>query len=194
MSDRLEKQLAFVMEIDALKGILRQTLIADGSRQENSAEHSWHLALMAGVLAEYAPPEVDLSRVVRMVLVHDLVEIDAGDTFCYDATANLDKAARERRCADRLFGLLEGEQGAEMRALWDEFETGATPDARYANALDRLQPFLENLRARGGTWRIHGVKREQVLQRMQPIRDAMPELWPVIESGLERAAAEGWVS
>jgi len=191
--ERLERQLAFMVEIDRLKRILRQTLIGDGSRRENSAEHSWHLAVAALLLAEHAPAGVDLARTVRMALVHDLVEIDAGDTFCYDPNANLDKEERERLCADRIFGILPSDQGAELRELWEEFERGETPEARYANALDRLQPLLQNLHTDGGTWRMHGVRREQVLQRMQPIHDAIPALWPMVERALQRAAERGWV-
>jgi putative hydrolase of HD superfamily len=194
MSDRLSRQLRFIVEIDRLKRVLRQTLIADASRRENSAEHSWHLALMAVLLEEHAPPGVDLPRTVRMVLAHDLVEIDAGDAFCYDADANLGKEERERLAAERLFRLLPEDQAAEVRALWDEFEGGTTPEARYAHALDRLQPLLQNLQTDGGTWRVHGVRHEQVLRRMEPIRDAMPEVWPFVEEALADAASRGWVS
>ena len=178
---RIESQLAFLIEVDRLKGILRQTLLCDGSRRENSAEHSWHLALMATVLAEHAEPPVDASRVIGMLLVHDLVEIDAGDTFAYDATANTGREERERRAADRIFGMLPAEQGHELRTLWDEFERGETPEARAAVALDRLQPLLLNHRNDGGSWRTHGVRRAQVLRRMEPIRAALPGLWPTVE-------------
>ena len=193
MTDRIEKQLAFVVEIDRLKRVLRRTLVADGSRQENSAEHSWHLALMAVLLAEHAPEGTDVERVVRMVLVHDLVEIDEGDTFCYDAEAMVGKEERERLCAERVFGLLPPEQGAELRALWDEFEEGTTSDARYANSLDRLQPLLQNLETEGGTWRLYGVRADQVRARMAPILEGTPALWRVVERGVERARAEGWI-
>ena len=179
---RAERQLAFLVDADRLKGVLRQTLLCDGSRRENSAEHSWHLALMASVLAEHAEGPVDVSRVVRMLLVHDLVEIDAGDTFAYDAAANLERAQRERIAADRIFGLLPGEQAAELRALWEEFEALATPDARFAAALDRLQPLLNNHHSSGGSWRAHRVSRSQVLRRMEPIRGAIPSLWPTVEA------------
>jgi putative hydrolase of HD superfamily len=192
-SQRFDRQLRFVVEIDKLKRVLRQTTLMDATRNENSAEHSWHLALMAVLLAEYSSQPVDLARVVRMVLVHDLVEIDAGDTFCYDADANLDKLERESRAAERVFGLLPGDQGAERKGMWEEFEEMETPEARFANALDRLQPLLHNLHNGGGTWRIHGVAREQVLARMRPIGVAMPELWPFVENALARAAEEGWV-
>lgn len=193
MSDRLTRQLKFIVEIDQLKRVLRQTLVTDASRRENSAEHSWHLAVMAMLLEEYAPAGVDLSRTIRMVLVHDLVEIDAGDTFCYDATANLDKEDRERLAARRLFSLLPDDQAADAQSLWAEFEEASTPEARFATALDRLQPLLQNMNTDGGTWRMHGVRREQVLQRMQPIRDGMPEVWPFVESTLRAAAEQGWV-
>lgn len=178
---RIEQQLAFLIEVDKLKGILRQTRLCDASRFENSAEHSWHLALMAAVLAEHAVPPVDVSRVIRMLLVHDVVEIDAGDAFAYDAGANAGREERERLAADRIFGLLPAGQGDELRALWEEFEARATPEARAANALDRLQPLLLNHHTSGGSWRTHGVRRSAVLRRMEPIREALPSLWPVVE-------------
>jgi len=179
---RIDRQIAFLVDADRLKGVLRQTLLCDRSRRENSAEHSWHLSLMATVLAEHAVGGVDVSRVVRMLLVHDLVEIDAGDTFAYDVTANADRETRERLAADRIFGLLPAEQAPEMRALWEEFEAQATADARFATALDRLQPLLNNHHADGGSWRAHGVTRTQVLRRMEPIRHALPALWPTVEA------------
>ena len=179
---RAERQIAFLVDADRLKGVIRQTLLCDGSRQENSAEHSWHLALMAAVLAEHAVGAVDVGRVVRMLLVHDLVEIDAGDTFAYDTAANADRETRERLAADRVFGLLPVEQTLELRALWEEFEVQATADSRFAAALDRLQPLLNNHHANGGSWRAHGVRRSQVLRRMEPIRHALPALWPTVEA------------
>ena len=179
---RVEQQLKFLVEVDRLKGVLRQTLLCDGSRRENAAEHSWHLALMAAVLAEHSREPVDVARVIRMLLVHDLVEIDAGDTFAYDAAANTDREARERQAAERLFGMLPAGQGAELRALWEEFERRDTADSRAANALDRLQPLLNNHHTHGGSWRMHGVRRTQVLRRMEPIRVAMPGLWPTVEA------------
>jgi putative hydrolase of HD superfamily len=192
-SSRLQAQLRFVVEIDKLKRVLRRTTLMDATRNENSAEHSWHLALMAVLLEEYVPEPADLGRVVRMVLVHDIVEIDAGDTFCYDPDANLDKAQREQLAAERIFGLLPPDQALEMKALWEEFEEARTADARFANALDRLQPLLHNLHTGGGTWRIHGIAHDQVLERMRPIQAAMPALWPFVEDSLARAAEEGWV-
>jgi putative hydrolase of HD superfamily len=188
---RIARQLRFVVEIDRLKTVLRQTLLTDASRRENSAEHSWHLALMAALLAEHAGEPVDAARTMKMVLVHDVVEIDAGDAFCYDAAANVGKEERERCAAERIFGLLPAEQAEELRALWDEFEEGATPEARFAVALDRLQPLLQNIHSGGGSWRAHGISREQVLRRMDPIREGAPALWPEVLDIVERAVAAG---
>ena len=192
-TDAIARQLAFLVEADRLKLVLRRTPVTDGSRLENSAEHSWHLALSALVLGEHAGAEVDVARVLRMVIVHDLVEIDAGDTFAYDAGANLDRVAREQRAADRLFGLLPAGLGDELRALWEEFEAGETASARFAIALDRLQPLLANDRANGGSWRAHGVARGQVLARMAPIERAAPSLWPVVLEIVERNCARGHI-
>jgi putative hydrolase of HD superfamily len=191
--NRLDQQLSFALEIDKLKTILRQTLLTDSSRRENSAEHSWHLAVMSFLLAEYAAEPVDILRVIKMLLVHDLIEIDAGDTFAYDAVANIDRAEREQRGAERIFGLLPEEQGCELRALWEEFETFKTPESKYANALDRLQPLLHNSRTEGGTWRIHSIALNQVYRRMEPIRTALPELWPVVTRIIKDACARGWI-
>ena len=177
---RLTRQLSFLIEIDRLKSIIRQTSLCDGSRRENSAEHSWHLAMMALVMAEHAGADIDVALVVKMLLVHDLVEIDAGDTFAYDASGYVGKEERERAAAERLFGLLPADQAADLRALWDEFESGETAEARYANALDRLQPLLANHHSKGGSWRAHGVSRAQVIRRMAPIERALPGVWPVV--------------
>ncbi len=187
--ERLERQLQFLLEIDRLKTVLRRTLLTDRSRRENSAEHSWHIALMAVLLAEYAPPGTNIDRVVRMLLVHDLVEIDAGDTFAYDTAGNAIREDRERAAADRIFGLLPQIQGDELRALWEEFEAGASADARFALAIDRLQPLLQNVNAEGGTWRSHGVTQDQVLARMSPIADASQTLWRYVEW----AVTEVWI-
>ena len=191
---RSEAQLAFLLEADRLKGVLRQTLLCDGSRRENSAEHSWHLALMAAVLVEHATEPVDVHRVIRMLLVHDLVEIDAGDTFAYDTGGNADRAAREQHAADRIFGMLPGDQGAELRAVWDEFEEGTSPEARVAVALDRMQPLLLNHQTDGGSWRTHGVRRTQVLRRMEPIRQALPSLWPTVEAIIAQNCTLGHIT
>jgi putative hydrolase of HD superfamily len=191
---RLERQLAYVRELDRLKSVLRRTSLIDRSRLENSAEHSWHLATMAVVLAEYAPDGADIAHVVEMLLVHDVVEIDAGDTFAFDVAANVGKLEREQAAAARLFGLLPDDLARRSRALWDEFEEGETPDARFANALDRLQGLMQNDAGRdGGSWRKHGVTRSQVLARMAPIERATPRLWPVVLDAVARAVAAGHV-
>lgn len=168
-AERLQQQIQFVIEIDKLKQVVRQTKIMGGSRQENSAEHSWQLAIMAMVLAEHANEPVDSAHVVKMVLVHDLIEIDAGDTWSFDDKGYLDKADRERLAADRIFSLLPADQAAPLRALWDEFEAMATPESRFANALDRLMPMLHNFHNNGGTWRREGVTIQKVLARQSAI-------------------------
>lgn len=178
MTHRLEAQLAFAAEMDRLKHVLRRTSVVGESRLENSAEHSWHLAVIAPVLAEHAPAEVDLARTLSMLLIHDVVEIDAGDTFAFDAAANLDKEEREQAAAERLFGLLPEDQQAHYRALWDEFEARETPEAMFANALDRFQGLLQNVHNNGGTWKKYGISREKILERMDPIREGAPALWP----------------
>ena len=192
-TDRMRRQLAFLAEIDRLKLVLRRTPVGDGSRRENSAEHSWHLAVAALVMAEHADAEVDIERVLRMVVLHDLVEIDAGDTFAYDTAANVGRVEREILAAERIFGLLPGEQGGAMRALWDEFEAGETATARFAIALDRLQPLLVNDLAGGGSWREHGVSRAQVLARMRAIERGIPALWPLVLEIVERNCERGHI-
>jgi len=189
---RLEQQVAFILEIDRLKTVYRRTYLTDTSRFENSAEHSWHIAVMAMLLAEHAnTPEVDQLRVIKMLLIHDLVEIDAGDTFAYDTAAHADKAAREQAAADRLFGLLPADQAAEFRALWDEFESRQTPEAKFAGALDRLQPLLHNLYTHGRSWQEHGVRKSQVVSLNRRMAEAAPDLWTYAEKWLEKAVAEG---
>ena len=191
--NRLARQLAFLTEIDRAKTVLRQTLLCDRSRRENDAEHSWHLAMCASVLAEYAPPGVDLGRVLTMALVHDLVEIDAGDTFAYDEAGNATKEARERAAADRIYAMLPEEQGAYYRALWEEFDAMETPDARFAAACDRLQPFLNNLATGGHTWKLGHVRLSQVERRIGPVCALSPALRAFVEENLRDAVARGWL-
>lgn len=191
-SDRLQAQIQFILEIDRLKTVVRQTLLTDSSRQENSAEHSWHLAIMALLLIEHARvKDLDLSRVIKMVLIHDLVEIDAGDTYCYDEAGNLDKAEREKCAADRIFGLLPPDQEKELRGLWEEFEARSTPEARFAAALDRLQPLLNNFQTGGEMWRRHGIRSDKVLARNGVIEEGSQELWAYAASLIRRAIDEG---
>lgn len=189
---RLEKQIEFIKEIDKLKRIYRQTLLLDGSREENDAEHSWHLAVMAILLTEYAcSREINILHVVKMVLVHDIVEIDAGDTFCYDEKGNEDKADREQKAADRIFNLLPSDQARETRKLWEEFEERSTPEARFAAALDRLQPLIHNYNTNGHTWRKHRVSSEKVLERNRPIEEGAPELWKYARHLIEDSIRKG---
>ena len=176
-TSRLAQQMAFLAEADRLKSILRQTRILSGERRENDAEHSWHLALMALVLAEQAEPAIDLMKVLGMVIVHDLVEIDAGDTFVYDTVGMADKQDRESRAADRIFGLLPPDQAAHFRALWDEFEAQLTPEALFAGSIDRLAAIVPNSHLEGGTWREHGISVERIVARNASIHNGAPALW-----------------
>jgi putative hydrolase of HD superfamily len=190
--ERLDRQMRFVTEIDKLKGVLRQTMLAGPGRRENSAEHSWHLAVMAVTLAEHAPPGTDIGRVTAMVLLHDLVEIDAGDLFAYADDAQQARQERaERAAADRIFALLPVGQGDELRSLWDEFEERRTPEARFARGLDRLQHMLANLTAGGGTWKEHGITADQVLAKVRLIEDGSPALGRYARDLVDRAVRDG---
>ncbi len=190
---RLAQQIQFVMEIDKLKTILRQTSLMDNSRRENSAEHSWHLAVMALTLGDYAEPNTDLMRVIKMVLVHDIVEIDAGDTFAYDTQGYTDKEEREQRAATRIFGLLPDDQRDELLALWQEFEAIATPEARFANALDRLEPLLGNYATGGGSWKKPGVTLAKIQKRMEPIANVSAALGDYVQQILIDSLAKGYI-
>ena len=192
--NRLEQQMRFLVEVDKMKSVYRRTILIDKTRRESDAEHSWHFALMAMLLAEYADPEkVDCARVIRMALVHDLIEIYAGDTFAYDVQGNQDKRQRETEAADKLFALLPEDQAAEIRALWEEFDAMETPDAQYAAAIDRLQPFLNNYLTQGHTWGLGGVKSAQVYERMDPIRVALPEVWPFVDKMIQDSIEKGYL-
>jgi putative hydrolase of HD superfamily len=190
---RLGAQLRFLLEIDALKTVLRRSLLADGSRRENSAEHSWHLAMLAIVLAEHAAEPVDLAKVVRMVLVHDIVEIDAGDTYIYDTEGYLTKDDRERAAADRIFALLPADQGAELRGLWEEYEAQETAEARFAAVCDRLAPLLHNYVNAGEVWRANGITDDRVRERNGVIADGSPELWDYASALIDDAVARGFL-
>lgn len=179
--EKLKNQIKFVMVIDEMKNIFRRNLIIDGTRRENDAEHSWHLAMLAMILEEYSAEKIDIERVLKIALVHDLIEVYAGDTFAYDEKGNEDKQEREVKAADKLFGMLDSIQGAEIRALWDEFEAMETAESRYANAIDRIQPLILNYMTNGHTWKQGDVHSTQIYKRMDIIRTATPELWHIVE-------------
>ena len=190
---KLQQQMIFIAEVDKLKNIFRRTILTDSSRRENDAEHSWHLALMAIVLEEYAAEPVNLGRVLAMVTVHDLIEIYAGDTFAFDTAANQDKAQREQAAAEKLFGMLDQEQGHKFRQLWEEFDAMNTADSRFAASLDRIQPFMHNVLTEGHTWKLGSVTKEQVYRRMSPVKTGTPALWPWLESQVASAIEKGWI-
>lgn len=193
--ERLRKQLSFLIEIDKMKTVLRRTLLCDKSRQETDAEHSWHLATMAMLLYEYADTaNVDLNRVIRMALVHDLVEVYAGDTFAYDKAGNVDKEKREKEAADKLFGMLPSDQGEEICALWEEFDAMETSDALFAASLDRLQPLLNNYMTEGHTWHIGVVTSKDVYARAAVVEKACPALWPVVTFIISDSIKKGWLT
>ncbi|MBQ7291219.1 MAG: HD domain-containing protein [Clostridia bacterium] len=187
----LARAIEFTIEMDKMKSVFRRSSIFDGSRHENDAEHSYHIALMALAFEKYAPEGVDLLRVLKMLLVHDIVEIDAGDTFAYDKAANLTKKEREAKAADRLFAMLEN--GAELRALWEEFDAMESADALYAISLDRLQPFLANCLNKGDTWFAGGVGKEAILKRMAPVQKGIPALWETVLALIEENVENGFV-
>lgn len=189
-NEKIQKQIKFAITIDEMKNIFRRNLIADGSRRENDAEHSWHLAMLAVLLEEYSAEKVNVERVLKIALVHDLIEVYAGDTFAYDAKGNEDKHAREVQAADKLFGMLDPVQGAEIRALWDEFEAMETAESRYANAIDRIQPLILNYLTDGHTWKM-GVTSAQIYKRMDIIRTATPELWHIVEGIINTSIEAG---
>ena len=194
MKEKLKRQLQFLSEADKMKSVLRQTLLSDKSRKETDAEHSWHFALMAMTLFEYVGFDgVDINRVIKMALVHDLIEIYAGDTFAYDIKGNESKERREKEAADKLFSLLTNEQAEEFRSLWEEFDNMDTPDALYASAVDRLQPFLNNYLTEGHTWLKHGVSVDQVYKRMAPVKIALPQLWDFVEYVIRDSCEKGYI-
>jgi 5'-deoxynucleotidase YfbR-like HD superfamily hydrolase len=192
--DRLGRQVAFLIEADKLKTIIRRTSLVDSSRRENSAEHSWHLVLAAMVMREYTCVELDVLHALEIVTVHDLVEVDAGDTFAYDTAGQATRVEREHAAADRIFGLLPPDQSSYLRALWEEFEAQETPESRFANAIDRLQPLLQNAGSGGGSWRTQHLTRDQVLQRMGPIESALPRLWPLVVEIIDSFCASGLIA
>jgi putative hydrolase of HD superfamily len=189
---RLREQLTFLVEVDRLKTVLRQSPLAAAERRENDAEHSWHLAMSVMVLAEYADESIDVRRTLELVLLHDLVEIHAGDTPLYDADMTSSQAERETAAAEVLFGLLPEDQAERFRALWDEFEARDTPEARFAKAMDRLQPLLLNWMARGGTWQTPGVTADDVRDRKAVIADGSSALWLASRELIDEGERRGW--
>ena len=183
---RLEQQIQFLVEFDKVKNIFRQTYLADGKRKENDAEHSWHIALMAFVLKEYVKEPIDVMKVMLMVLIHDLVEIDAGDTYAYDSVGVLDKREREEKAADRIFGLLPKDQGSYFRELWEEFEAYETADAKYAHLLDNFQPILLNDASGGKSWAEHGVKKSQIYKRNEKVEETSDAVWQKIQAIVQK--------
>jgi putative hydrolases of HD superfamily len=189
---RLVRQIQFIIECDKLKDVFRQTVNTQSRRPENDAEHSWHLCLCAIILAEHAnTPQLDVLRVLKMIIVHDLVEIDAGDTFAYDVAAMANQHEREAVAATRIFGLLPPDQAREYRALWDEFEEKQTPESKFATAVDRFQPMLLNCQSEGSAWRRHGVTHDRVVARNRHLADGCSELWRYAEQMLQEAVNAG---
>ncbi len=188
---RITDQLQFIMEADKIKNIFRKSMISDGSRYENDAEHSWHLALMAIVLAEHAAEDIDLIKVIKMVVIHDIVEIDAGDTFAYDIQGHEDKREREEAAAHRIFGLLPNDQKDEFLQLWEEFEDMNTPEARFATALDRMHPILLNLANKGEPWNKYNITYEMIYDRNKQINDGSETLWQHVLELLDECRKQG---
>lgn len=191
----LEQQLAFILEIDRLKAVYRRTLVkADENRRENSAEHSWQIALSAQVLHPYAKESVDIQRVTKMLLIHDVVEIDAGDLFAFDdPSLHTEQALKEQRAAQRIFGLLPQEQSIELLGLWEEFEAATTNDAKFAKSIDRILPLIQNMANAGGSWLGKNIKKSQVIERNKYLQYLSPELWQYVNQQLELACNKGWL-
>ncbi|MCG8528428.1 MAG: HD domain-containing protein [Opitutales bacterium] len=191
--ERLERQVQFLIELDKLKSIYRQSYLSHEQRRENSGEHSWHVSIVALVLLEYADEKVDVLKVLKMLLIHDIVEIDAGDTYIYDPVGNEGKAEREIEAANRLFGMLPEEQAIEFRALWDEFEGKETAEAKFAGSCDRIIPLLHNYYAQGHSWKEHGIAKEQVYQINSVIEDGSASLWKFAKELIEESIKKGYL-
>ena len=191
--DRMKQQIAFLMEIDKVKNIFRQTYLADGKRKENDAEHSWHLAIAAFLLKEYVAEDVDVMKVMIMVLIHDLVEIDAGDTYAYDEEGAKTKDERERKAADHIFGMLPEDQGMYLKALWEEFEAYETAEAKYAHLLDNFQPLLLNDAAGGISWTEHQVKKSQIYKRNEKVEETSATIWKCMQDKIDKHIQAGHV-
>ncbi|NMA86964.1 MAG: HD domain-containing protein [Tissierellia bacterium] len=192
-SERLLRDIEFIVELDKMKSIFRQTTLIDKSRRENDAEHSWHISIMAMVLWEYADEDIDLFKVIKMLLVHDLVEIYAGDTFCYDQKGNADKKERELKAADKIYGILSEDKATEMRILWEEFEEMETKEALFAASMDRLQPIFSNYFSGGGTWTKYSITKAEVHKRIAPLEKSSGELWEFALNLIEDAVERGYI-
>lgn len=193
IDEKLKKQIEFMLELDKMKNLYRQTYVLHEDRKENDAEHSWHIAMMAFLLAEYAQPDTDIFKVMKMLIVHDVVEIDAGDTYCYDYEGYKSKAEREEKASQRIFGILPEVQKTEFYSLWREFEDGLTPEAKFAGLLDRLQPIILNYSKNGISWQEHTVKAEQVKDRTKQFADVSPELYELIDKIISDSAQKGYL-
>ncbi len=193
ISKKLFQDIEFIVELDKMKSILRQTSLINEEKREDDAQHSWHISIMAMILEEYADEEVNLLKVIKMLLIHDLVEIYAGDTFCYDKESNGDKRERELAAAEKIFGMLDKEKEKELRSLWDEFEEMETPEALFAVAMDRLQPMLNNYYNNGGTWKKFNVAKADIYKRIGPVKDSSEDLWKYAEYMIEDSFEKGFI-
>ena len=191
--ERIEKQMQFILEIDKEKQIKRKTLQSNGKDFEDDAQHAWHMAIMTLLLSEYANEKIDVLKTISMLLIHDLVEIDAGDTYAYDEKGYESKPQREQAAADRIYGMLPGGQGQALRALWEEFEAGETDDAKFANAVDRTQPFWGNFYIQGRVWKENGIEAKQVIRRNEVTKEIMPEVWEAVYEQIQQAVQNGWL-
>lgn len=191
MEQRLKQQMEFLLEVDKLKFINRQTYLSDGERKENDAEHSWHLAMLAVLLSEYSPEKVDVVKVITMVLIHDIVEIDAGDTYAYDEVGNQSKREREVKAADRIFQILPADQGSRFRELWEEFEAYETAEAKFAHMCDNIQPLMLNDATGGRSWRERGIKKSQVLKRNEKVRENFEVMRNYMDDILDKHVEKG---
>ncbi len=189
--NRLQQQIEFIKEIDKLKEIYRRSYLLSQTRNENSAEHCWHVSMMALLLSEHANFNINITRVIEMLLIHDIVEIDAGDTFCYDEAGNLDKEQREQKAADRIFGILPDDQADRLMKLWQEYENADTPEARFAIALDRLMPIIHNYSTSGKVWRENGITKDQVLNKNKKIGNGSSALWEFAKEQIFKAVEKG---
>lgn len=191
--DRLLKDMEFIVKLDQMKTVLRQTKLIGSEQREDDAQHSWHISVMTMVLSNYADENIDSSKVIKMLLIHDLVELYAGDTFCYDEKGNEDKLAREMEAAEKIFGMLDEEKSREFRSLWDEFEEMETKEALFAASMDRLQPMLNNYYNGGGTWKKHEVSQKDIYKRIEPVKKSSKSLWEFVEYMIEDAYNRGLI-